>query len=135
MTSHINHKVLNASEDFGLLLHSKLITFFFDNFTLRKKVQSYAYLLRGSEHIYCILNLEVEVHSRWILWTSKLEECKGNVALKLSEANNNYARGCRITGPSPNTLPLKVHKYMMGSWLVLQSYQGYYTRSLQNSKV
>ena len=40
---------------------SKLITCFLDGFTLKRKSQSIAYLLNGSEHIYWILDLENEV--------------------------------------------------------------------------
>jgi hypothetical protein len=42
------------------------------------KSQSIAYLLNGSEHIYWTLDLEDKVHSIWVIWTSNLQECKGN---------------------------------------------------------
>ena len=45
---------------------------------LEKKSQLITYLLNGSEHIYRILDLENEVHSIWVTWTSGLQECKGN---------------------------------------------------------
>ena len=51
---------------------SKLITCFIDGFTSKRKSQSIAYLLNGSAHIYWILDLEDEVHSIWVIWTSGL---------------------------------------------------------------
>ena len=42
------------------------------------KSQSITYLLNASDHIYGILDLEDEVHSIWVIWTSNLQECKGN---------------------------------------------------------
>ena len=77
MVSHKNYN-LNANEGFVIFLTSKLITCFIDGFTLKMKSQSIAYLLNGSEHIYWILDLEDEVHSIWVIWTSGLQECKGN---------------------------------------------------------
>ena len=78
MVSHINYKVFNANEDFVIVLASKLITCLIYNFTSGMRSQSIAYLLEGSEHISWILDLEGEVHSIWFLWTSSLQECKGN---------------------------------------------------------
>ena len=37
---------------------SKLMTCFIDGFTSKRKSQSVAYLLNGSEHIYWILDLD-----------------------------------------------------------------------------
>jgi hypothetical protein len=76
MVSHKNHK-LNANEGFVMLLTSKLIIYFTDGFTSKRESQSIVYLLNGSEHIYWILDLENEVHSIWVIWTSGLQECKG----------------------------------------------------------
>ena len=73
MASHINYN-LNASEDVVVFLTSKLIRGFIDGFSLRTKSQSIAYLLRGSEHIYWIVDLEGKVHSTWGLWISGLQE-------------------------------------------------------------
>ena len=42
------------------------------------EIQSLAYLLNGSEHIYWIWDLKNEVHSTWDLWISGLQECKDN---------------------------------------------------------
>ena len=67
----------NANEGFVILFTSKLITCFIDSFTLKMNSQSTAYLPNGSEHIYWILNIENEVHSIWVIWTSNLQECKG----------------------------------------------------------
>ena len=76
LVSH-NSDNLTANEGFVMFLSSKLITCFIDSFTSRRKSQSIAYLLTGSEHIYWILDLENQVHSIWIIWTSGFEECKG----------------------------------------------------------
>jgi hypothetical protein len=71
---------LSASEDFVIFLTFKLIKcFLLDNFTLKLKSQSIVYLLNGSEHICWILDLEDEQHSIWVIWTSGLQECKGNL--------------------------------------------------------
>ena len=76
----VRHKIYNlgANEDFVIFLTSKLITCFIDNFISKMKSQSNAYLLNESEHIYWILDLEDEVHSIWVIWTSNLQKCKGN---------------------------------------------------------
>ena len=49
MVSHKNYN-LNAKWGFCHFLTSKLITCFIEGFTLRRKSQSIAYLLNGSEH-------------------------------------------------------------------------------------
>ena len=43
------------------------------------------YLLNGSEHIYKYRNLDLddEVHSIWVIWTSDLQESKGQAFLVL----------------------------------------------------
>ena len=41
---------------------------FYWRFHFSLKAQSIAYLLSGSEHVYWTLNLEIEVHSIWVLW-------------------------------------------------------------------
>ena len=57
MVVHMHHD-LNANEGFVTSFASKFITCFIDihlhalGFTLGMKSQSFAYLLRGSEHIY-----------------------------------------------------------------------------------
>ena len=51
MVSHKNYN-LSASDDFVKKLTYELITLFIDDFTLKLKSQSTAYLLNGSEHIY-----------------------------------------------------------------------------------
>ena len=79
MASFKNYN-LCVNEGFVNFLTSKLITCFIDGFTLKVKAQSISYFLDGSEHIYStyILDLEDEVHSIWAIWTSGLEEWKGN---------------------------------------------------------
>jgi hypothetical protein len=66
MVFHKNYNI-NASEDFVTFSTSKLVTRFVDVFTTGMKPHSIAYLLSRSAHIYCISNLEDEVHSIWIL--------------------------------------------------------------------
>ena len=77
MVSHKNYN-LSANEGFVKFMTSKLITCFIDSFASKKKAQSIAYLLIGSEHIYWIVDVENEVHSIWVIWTSGPQECKGN---------------------------------------------------------
>ena len=72
------HYNLSACEGFVMFFTSKLIACFIDGFTLNMKMQSFAYLLNVSEHIHRILDLEDEVHSMWVIWTSGLQECNGN---------------------------------------------------------
>ena len=48
-----------------------LITYYIDGLTSGMKSQSIPGLLSGSEHMYWILGLEVEVHSIWFLWTRR----------------------------------------------------------------
>ena len=62
--SMISNKNYNpsANEGFVIFLSSKLSTCFSGGFTLKMKSQSIAYLFNVSEHIYWILDLEVEVH-------------------------------------------------------------------------
>jgi hypothetical protein len=64
-------------EEFVIFLTSKLIICFIDGFTSRMKSQSFAYLLNESESRNWIFDLEDEVHSIWVIWTSRLQECKG----------------------------------------------------------
>jgi hypothetical protein len=75
----VSHKNYNLDAKWGIchFLTSKLIACFIDGFTSKKKSQSIAQLLDGSEHIYWILDLENEVHSIWVIWTSSLQECQG----------------------------------------------------------
>ena len=68
----------NANQGIVIFLTSKLITCFTDNFTLKMKSQSIAYILNDNEHVYRILDLEDKVHSLWVLWNRGLQECKGN---------------------------------------------------------
>ena len=77
--STVSHKIynLNANEGFVMFLTSKSITCFINGFTSKRKSQLIVYLLNESEHIYWILDLENEVHSIWVIWTSGLQECKG----------------------------------------------------------
>jgi hypothetical protein len=84
-------------------------------FHFEKEIQLFAYLLNGSEHIYWILNLENEVHSIWIIWTSNLQECKGNSIFPMADkACNSFrsrskklnflvraAQMCQIVRPGP----------------------------------
>jgi hypothetical protein len=58
---------LNVNENFVTFLISKLITYFFNGFTSIMKSQSIAYLPIGIAHVYWILDLKGEVHSKWDL--------------------------------------------------------------------
>ena len=62
-----------------MFLISKLITCFINGSTSGMKSQSIAYLPIGSAHIYWILDLRGEVYPIWNLWSSALQECKGNL--------------------------------------------------------
>ena len=77
----ISYKIynFNVNEDFVTFLISKLITCFIHGFTSGMKSKSIAYLPIRSAHIYWTLDLESEVHSIWDLWSSGLQECKGNI--------------------------------------------------------
>ena len=81
MVSH-KHYNLGANEGFVVFLTSKLIACYIDTFTSKRISQSTAYLLNGSEHIYWILDLENEMHSIWAIWTSRLQECKGQAKVR-----------------------------------------------------
>ena len=48
----------------------------------KRKSQSIAYLLNGSEHIYWILDLDNEVHSIRVICTSGLQESKGHARVR-----------------------------------------------------
>jgi hypothetical protein len=52
--SMVGHNTYNfsANEAFVMFLTSKLFTCFIDGFTSKRKSQSIAYQLNGSEHIY-----------------------------------------------------------------------------------
>ena len=79
--SIVNHKNYNLNTKEGFVIFfftSKLITCFIDSFTSKMKSQSIVSFLNGNEHINWILYLENEVHSTWLIWTSGLQECKGN---------------------------------------------------------
>ena len=67
--SMVNYKNYNlgANEGFVIFWTLKFITCFIDSFTLKMKSQSITYLPNGSRDIYCILDLEGEVHSIWDL--------------------------------------------------------------------
>jgi hypothetical protein len=57
------------------------------------KFQLVAYLLKGSEHVYWILDLEDEVHSIWDLWMSGFQECKADGLLKSGETYKCFRSG------------------------------------------
>ena len=77
LVSHKNY-YLNANEGFVIFLISKLITCFIGHFTSKIESQSIAYFLYVNEHIYWIWDLEDELHSIWVIWTSGHQECKAN---------------------------------------------------------
>jgi hypothetical protein len=75
MVSRRNYN-LNANEGFVMVLTSKLIACFIDVFTSKRKSQSIAYLLDGSEHVYWILDLE-EKSTQYGSY-KHIQLCKGN---------------------------------------------------------
>ena len=95
---------LGANEVFVIFFTSKLITCFIDGFTFENEIPI-IYLLNGSEHIYRILDLEDEVHSIWVIWTSKPSRMQGK--LKLGGAGKEHGLhpgsegGVPRTGPKP----------------------------------
>ena len=105
MKSHKNYN-LNANEEFVLLLTFKFVIWFFGGFTLKSKFRSIAYLLNVSEHIYWIWDLEDEVHSIWDLWTSGLQECKGNDFFKIGRVGSNFWSGIGNQDILEGQLPL-----------------------------
>ena len=92
VVSHKNYN-LRTNEGFEIFLNSKLITCFIDDFTLKMKSRSVAYLLNGSEHIYWIFGLEGKVHSIWDLWTSGLQKCKCNDFFKVRRTSRSFRSG------------------------------------------
>ena len=83
----------SANEDFVIFMTSKSITCFINSFTSKVKYHSIAYLLNGNEHIYWVLDLEDEVHSRWVIRTSNLHACNDNLcSLNSRGADNNKMR-------------------------------------------
>ena len=78
--SMVSHEIYNldTNEGFVIFMTSKSIICFIDGFILKMKSQSIAYLPNESVHMHWILGLEGELHSMWDLWTSGLQECKGN---------------------------------------------------------
>ena len=125
MACHKNYN-LSANEGFVLFFTSNLITCFIDNCTSKTNSLSIAYLLNGSEHIYWSLDLEDEVHSIWVIWTSIFQECKGNFIFwcqaeqatifcrHLKIFDFFFGRGCPgivgLWALAPIHLPLKVHR-------------------------
>jgi hypothetical protein len=77
-------------------------------FHFKKKSQSISYLLNGSEHIYWILDLENEVHSIWVIWTSNLQECKGHAMVGVGQGWDMLGSGDWGSGFSGVTL---AHRY------------------------
>jgi hypothetical protein len=97
MVSHKNYN-LNAKRGFCHFLTSKLIICFIDGFTPKRKSQSIAYLLNGSEHMYWILDLETEVHSIWVMWTSNLQECQGHARVGVGQGQDRLGSGNQGSG-------------------------------------
>jgi len=53
--------------------------------------QLITYLPIGSAHIYWILDLEGKVHSIWDLWSSGLQECKGNYFFEVGQGGQHVS--------------------------------------------
>ena len=72
--------LLIIDEEFFVFLTSKLIIGFINSVTLGMKYQSIAYSLSGSEHVYWILGLEVELQSIWVSWTRRPSRMQGQLS-------------------------------------------------------
>ena len=108
MVSHKNHN-LKVNEGFVIFLTSKLIACFIDSFTSKMKSQSFAYLFNVGEHIYWILDLEDEVHSIWVIWTSGLQECKSSLYFsKWGVVGRERSLGWSMLGVVAHNRPLKL---------------------------
>ena len=106
MESHINYN-LNAIEGFVIFLTFKLITCFIDNFNLKMKSQSIAYLLNGSKHIDWILTLRVKCTQYGICgYISDLQEFKGNGFFRSQAGGQKFYVGSRKYGSLSRQLPL-----------------------------
>ena len=77
--SYKNYHLI-VDEEFFIFLTSKLIIGFNNGVTLGMKYQSIAYSLSGSEHVYWILGLEVEVQSLWVSWTRWPSRMQGQLS-------------------------------------------------------
>ena len=85
---------LSASEGLVIFSTSKLLTCFIAGFTSKVKSRSVVDLLNGNEHINWILNLDDEVHSMWVIWTSGFQECQDNfIVSKSGGMGNNFSVG------------------------------------------
>jgi hypothetical protein len=130
MLSHKNDH-LNANEDFCFYFYffisliSKFITYFIDGFNSRMKYESNSYSLSESEHIYRILDLEVEVHSTWVLWTWWPSRMHGQLFSEIGRGGQHfsvgfikviwgYQKGLRIAGPCPYPIMEHLLKKLVG---------------------
>ena len=132
MVSHIHYNI-NANEDFVIFLlpswlHA-LLTFIYMLSVSLDEWNPGQFLMRGSEHVYSLLGLQGEVHSIWDLWTSGLQECKGDFLKKIKnwvgqasivshdQSKNKNWWGCLGVldcGPWPWEPPYST----MGSWFI-----------------
>ena len=105
--SKLSHKKfnLNANEGFVMFLTSRLITCFIDTFTSKRKSQSIAYLLHGSEQIYWIMDLEDEVHSIWVIWQATFKNARVKPGSGLSRVRACHAQGTKALAFSVLPLP------------------------------
>ena len=92
---------LNANEGFVMFLTSKLPTCFINIFN--------CLFTRRKEHIYWILDLDNEVHSIWVIWTSGLQESKGQAKVGASQgrAFSVMPLHCKVEQPRANKLHVK----------------------------
>ena len=70
------------------MFDTKLITCFINGFTSKKKpnlmnTHTYIYI-----YIYWILDLDNEVHSIWVIWTSNLQESKSHAKVGVSQGRD-----------------------------------------------
>ena len=115
MVSHKSHNFI-GNEGFEIFLASKLIICFIDNFTSKMKIQTIAYLLNESEHMYWILDLEGEVHSIWDWRISGLQKCNNNGFFKVGRGGLKFLGGSKKSRvryggcPCPYLPPPKARK-------------------------
>ena len=94
-----------------MFLTSKLVSCFVDGFNSIMKSRSIAHLLLGIYYIYIGFQSFKVKSTQYGIWSSYLQECKGNVCLKSGEAGNNFWSGSKNSRegcPRPDLTPPKV---------------------------
>jgi hypothetical protein len=119
MVGHINYNVLNANEDFVVILTSNLITCFI---YFEYEIPFSCLLLGGSAHIYWILDLKVKCTEYGVCGQEAFNNARANLLFEarrdgqqfLVEIKNNHfgfflvgLSGITTLSPGPNTPPSK----------------------------